>query len=159
MNCIMIGHTLTIHQIEFVKAIKKKCTFDFIATTSNKDPKMTIEDNRLSIEYDSNLQEKIDSADVVIYGSAPESMIKNRLKSGKLTFKYSERMYKGGFKWYEQPLRFIKNYRRGWCKKIITFCAQVHILMPTFRKHSTLRIGLLSGGISLPLKIIISRNW
>ena len=65
------------------------------------------------VEY----QKMIDSADVVIYGSAPEEMIKNRLTQGKLTFKYSERMYKGGFKWYEQPLRFIKNYRRGWCKK------------------------------------------
>lgn len=62
-------------------------------------------------------QNMIDTADVVIYGSAPEEMIKNRLTQGKLTFKYSERMYKGGFKWYEQPLRFIKNYRRGWCKK------------------------------------------
>lgn len=62
-------------------------------------------------------QSLIDLADVVIYGSAPESMIKNRLKSGKLTFKYSERMYKEGFKWYEQPLRFIKNNLRGWSKK------------------------------------------
>lgn len=62
-------------------------------------------------------QNMIDTADVVIYGSAPEEMIQNRLTQGKLTFKYSERMYKCGFKWYEQPLRFIKNYCRGWCKK------------------------------------------
>lgn len=72
--------------------------------------------------YISNESEKkclrlIEEADVVIYGSAPIEMIKNRLKQGKLTFKYSERIFKGGFKWYEQPLRFVKNYRRGWCKK------------------------------------------
>lgn len=72
--------------------------------------------------YISNESEKeclrlIEEADVVIYGSAPIEMIKNRLKQGKLTFKYSERMYKGGFKWYEQPLRLFMNFRRGWCKK------------------------------------------
>ncbi len=70
-----------------------------------------------SAENYNECQSLIDSADVVIYGSAPESMIKNRLKAGKLTFKYSERMYKEGFKWYEQPLRFIKNNLRGWSKK------------------------------------------
>lgn len=62
-------------------------------------------------------QNMIDTADVVVYGSCPEKMIKSRLQQGKLTFKYSERLYKEGFKWYEQPLRFVKNYRRGWCKK------------------------------------------
>lgn len=70
-----------------------------------------------SSENHSECQSLIDSADVVIYGSASESMIKNRLKSGKLTFKYSERMYKEGFKWYEQPLRYIKNNLRCWSKK------------------------------------------
>lgn len=69
-----------------------------------------------SAENYNECQSLIDSADVVIYGSAPESMIKNRLKAGKLTFKYSERFYKEGFKWYEQPLRFIKNNLRGWNK-------------------------------------------
>ena len=71
----------------------------------------TLDSNRVEC------QKMIDVADVVIYGSAPEEMIKSRLTQGKLTFKYSERMYKGGFKWYEQPLRVVKNFRRGWCKK------------------------------------------
>lgn len=62
-------------------------------------------------------QNMIDTADVVVYGSCPEKMIKSRLQQGKLTFKYSERLYKEDFKWYEQPLRFVKNYCRGWCRK------------------------------------------
>lgn len=70
-----------------------------------------------SAENYNECQSLIDSADVVIYGSAPESMIKNRLKVGKLIFKYSERIYKEGFKWYEQSLRFIKNNLRGWSRK------------------------------------------
>lgn len=59
----------------------------------------------------------INEADVVIYGSAPERFFKERLKNGKLTFKYAERIYKTGFKWWQQPLRFVKNLSRGWSKK------------------------------------------
>lgn len=62
-------------------------------------------------------QNMIDTADVVVYGSCPEVMIKSRLQQGKLTFKYAERIFKSGFKWYEQPLRYVKNYCRGWCRK------------------------------------------
>lgn len=36
----------------------------------------------------------VDSADVVIIGSAPESLIKNRIKKGKLIFRYHERPLK-----------------------------------------------------------------
>ncbi len=36
----------------------------------------------------------INTYDVVIAGSAPEQMIKPRIKSGKLTFRYSERIFK-----------------------------------------------------------------
>lgn len=61
--------------------------------------------------------ELINAADVVIHGSAPEMFLKKRLKEGKLTFKYSERIYKEGFKHWQQPLRVIKNYARGWSKK------------------------------------------
>lgn len=61
--------------------------------------------------------ELINAADIVIYGSAPEKLIKNRLKQGKLTFKYSERIYKTGFKWWEQPLRTVKNFCRGWSRQ------------------------------------------
>ena len=59
----------------------------------------------------------INEADVVIYGSAPERFFKERLKTKKLTFKYAERIYKTGFKWWQQPLRFVKNLSRGWSKK------------------------------------------
>lgn len=41
-------------------------------------------------------QRLLDEADVVIYGSAPYELIEPRLKVGKLTFRYSERIYKDG---------------------------------------------------------------
>lgn len=42
------------------------------------------------------IKRKVIEADVVIIGSAPDSYIEQRLKDGKLTFKYSERFYKKG---------------------------------------------------------------
>lgn len=41
----------------------------------------------------------IDAADVVIAGSAPEKMIRKRIRSGKLVFRYSERIYKNIKNW------------------------------------------------------------
>lgn len=71
--------------------------------------------------------ELIDNADVVIYGSAPYKMLEHRLKSGKLILRYSERFYKTGFKWYEQPLRTIKYYW-GWgrFKNVYMLCASAY---------------------------------
>lgn len=74
--------------------------------------------NAFSSENDYNESiRQINEADVVIYGSAPERFFKERLKTKKLTFKYAERIYKTGFKWWQQPLRFVKNLSRGWSKK------------------------------------------
>lgn len=42
-------------------------------------------------------KQMIQQADVVIYGSAPEDLIKKRILSGKLTFRFTERMYKEPF--------------------------------------------------------------
>lgn len=46
---------------------------------------------------------EIIEADAVITGSAPEAMIKPRIKAGKLTFRYSERPLKFGI----EPLKFL----------------------------------------------------
>ena len=69
-------------------------------------------------------QNIIDQADVVIYGSAPYSLLTNRLKRGKLTFKYSERVYKKGCPYHKLPWHFIlntKKYRRY--KNLYILCA------------------------------------
>ena len=48
----------------------------------------------------------VNTSDVVIIGSAPESMVKNRIQSRKLTFRYNERWFKSR-PWYV-------NHPRGW---------------------------------------------
>lgn len=64
-------------------------------------------------EKDPTVQMAIDSADVVICGSAPEAWIKNRKKQKKLIFRYSERPLKNGLKWWKYLYRFYKFYKKN----------------------------------------------
>lgn len=59
---------------------------------------------------------KIEDADVVLFGLSGWrnfNLIQSRLKRGKITFRYSERIYKDGFKWYRFPLQLVKNWISG----------------------------------------------
>lgn len=62
-------------------------------------------------ENRSSIQKLIDTADVVIIGSAPVEMVVPRLKEGKLTFLYSERIYKKGYQAYKFPIRLFRLYK------------------------------------------------
>ncbi len=54
-------------------------------------------------------QELIDSADVIIIGSAPEFLLKKALKSRRIIFRYSERPIKNRSKyWLKYIIRFFK---------------------------------------------------
>lgn len=53
-------------------------------------------------------QTLIDSADVVIIGSAPNRLVWKRIWAGKLTFRYSERPLKEGLQLWKYPYRFLK---------------------------------------------------
>ena len=69
----------------------------------------------------------IDDADVVIHGSAPYSLIESRLKKGKLTFLYTERIYRTGVPILKLPIHFLralKNYIRY--KKFYVLCASAY---------------------------------
>ena len=52
----------------------------------------------------------IAECDVVIFGAASERLVINRLKAGKLTFRYSERFYKKGL----QEHTYIRNRLAAW---------------------------------------------
>ncbi len=72
-------------------------------------------------------QEIIDTADVVIIGSAPYELLKTRLKKGSLTFMYSERIYKKGVPYLKLPrhiLRAFKRYVRF--KNLYLLCASAY---------------------------------
>lgn len=66
----------------------------------------------------------IDEADVVICGNAPQHLFKTRLKAGKLTFAYSERIYKRRYEPYKFPIRFVRFWKKfGRYKNLYMLCA------------------------------------
>lgn len=69
----------------------------------------------------------INDAEVVIAGSAPEKMIRKRIRSGKLVFRYSERIYKNKKKLLQLPLRYIKYHFDNYpYKNIYMLCASAY---------------------------------
>lgn len=72
-------------------------------------------------------QKLIDQADIVIIGSAPEQLLKNRKKNRRLIFRYSERPLKNGIEWIKYPYRWLrwhKNVPLG--SKIYMLCASAY---------------------------------
>lgn len=66
----------------------------------------------------------INCADVVIFGSAPQELIKRRLRQGKLVFQYSERIFKRKPPLYEMPARIVKYYlEKGRFHNMYLLCA------------------------------------
>ena len=66
-------------------------------------------------------------ADVVITGSAPEVLVRERIKAGKLIFRYSERPLKKGLELWKYPFRLVKwNQRNPFWKPIYMLCASAY---------------------------------
>lgn len=120
MTITFFSNYLNHHQLPLCLEFKEylKDNFKFVAT-------MPITKERLDLGYDDmnnlydfvvrayeNEQEAYKLAlesDVVIFGSAERKYINKRLKTKKLTFFYSERIFKDGFK-FKTWLFLIKNY-------------------------------------------------
>ena len=78
-------------------------------------------------EKENACRQLIYDADVVLIGSAPWELVEKRLQAGKLTFKYSERIYKEGCPYYKLPWHFYlntKKYRRY--KNLYLLCASAY---------------------------------
>jgi len=72
-------------------------------------------------------QAMIDSADAVIIGSAPNSLVKNRIRKGKLVFRYSERPFKKGMEWKKYlPRLVLWNLRTPFWKPVYMLCASAY---------------------------------
>ena len=114
-----ISNYLTPHQLPFCLAMQRETggNFIFIETEVLPEERRKLGYPNLGEEYDFVLSanqtaEAYDKAlevaaqsDVVIIGSAPDIFIKQRLKENKLTFRFSERIFK---KRYFDPLRWVK---------------------------------------------------
>jgi glycosyltransferase involved in cell wall biosynthesis len=114
-----ISNYLTPHQLPFCLAMKKETSdnFVFIETEALPEERKRLGYPSLGEKYafvlnasksEENKQRALTLAvecDVVIIGSAPDIYIKKRLQENKLTFRFSERIFK---KRYFDPLRWVK---------------------------------------------------
>lgn len=120
MNLIFVSNYYNHHQSAVSKAFFELTNqnYLFIATSempsfrkelgynNGQLPKFVLQAN--SLEKEDEAKKLILEADVVIYGSAPYKFIKDRIKEKKITFAYSERIYKKKWQLSEIPLRFLK---------------------------------------------------
>ncbi len=120
------------HQKAFAEAMSNKCDFTFIETgyMPEERKKLGYKDEARP-NYVKHLSKDtrecikaLDEADLIVYGNAPNELIKKAVKAKKLVFKYSERIYKEPIKWYELPIRAIKYNKEN--KSIYLLCASAY---------------------------------
>lgn len=125
MKVVFVSNFYNHHQAPFSEAMNEltKGQFRFVATKPIREERLKMgwggEDTPDFVikSYESKensdiCQKLIDEADVVIIGSAPKSLLNNRLKNKKLTFYYSERIYKKKPKLYIFLVWLVQNATR-----------------------------------------------
>ena len=122
MKVTIISNFLNHHQIpicnEFFRMFRED--FKFVSTQSTPESRLKMgyfDSDKLNLPYHINgnqsnvLNTEIDSlifqSDVVIIGSAPQKLVNQRLLHNKLTFNYSERIFKKGIYQYFNPFTIL----------------------------------------------------
>ena len=122
MKVAFFSNYLNHHQLPFCLAMDRLTDgqFTFVATTP-------VPKARLALGYH-DMNKQIES-DVIITGSAPEIYTMMRIKEGKLTFRYSERIYKRGIWRMFSPrgLYFMLKHHRKYRKDpLYMLCASAY---------------------------------
>ena len=109
MKITFFSNFLNHHQLPFCQEMIKILgkDFTFVATEQVPEERIKLGYKNMNENYDfvvcsykdekKALQLGIES-DIVIIGSAPDKYIKERLKQQKIVFRYSERIFKDGFR-------------------------------------------------------------
>ena len=136
MKIVFISNVLSPHQLQLCDEWVKLGVDLVFVETSNID-KSTLPtgwkfmgerkyliDYRTYVDFHNKVKEQILDADVVILGSAPTKLLEQRLKSGKLTFIYSERIYKNFKAIIKWPYHYLK-FRRIYGYVRVRFLLQI----------------------------------
>lgn len=118
MQIVFLSNYMNHHQRPFVEHLAKcGCEVIFVAheKMSEERRKMGYSDsveNVRYVEYDETTAEEVKAlimaADAVIFGWKPKELFHQRVRSGKLTFNYSERLFKKG-EWQKySPIHHFK---------------------------------------------------
>lgn len=140
MKVVFISNYLNHHQLPLSKSmIENDIEYYFIATEPIPDEQKSLGYSDMNHSYDfvvcsyeseENKKKALElclDADVVIHGSAPEYYLKERLKKGKLTFRYSERIYKQKKPFYLMHLVALKRFWQcGRHKSMYLLCSSAY---------------------------------
>lgn len=136
MKIVFTSNLYTPHQSPLSQSLKQKADEYYFVETVKRDneklpigwrfqgnmPKFVIPSERLS-----EAKQHIDEADYLIFGSAPECLLRNRHKRCAIVLRYSERFYKKGCPTWQIPLRYVKNFFRfGIFKNEYMLCASAY---------------------------------
>lgn len=129
MKVVFISNFFNHHQAPFSEAMYRltKGQYWFIATEKMAEERKSMGWGREQVpgyvleSFSSNenlrkAKELILESDVAVFGLNGWDnfkLIQPRLKRHKLTFRYSERIYKGGMKWYRLPVQAVKLWLAG----------------------------------------------
>lgn len=121
MKLVFVSNYFNHHQHAFSNEMYRltKGEYRFISTEKIPQERLDLGYTEINEDYvvhyyenSEYCQELIETAEAVIFGAAPEELLKNRLKKGRIVFKYSERLYKQKAKWYTLlPRRVINHFR------------------------------------------------
>lgn len=143
MKVTFFSNFLNHHQLPFCLAMDRlsEGNFTFVATTPVPSERLNMGYHDMNKQYpfvlttyDSAENEQLAQvlamqSDVIITGSAPEYYTKMRIEQGKLTFRYSERIYKRGLWRALSPrgLRFmLQNHRKYRNAPLYMLCASAY---------------------------------
>lgn len=129
MRVVFVSNYFNHHQAPFSKAMHELTNGDywFVETEEMSDERKNMGWGQEELPayviqaYKSSEEEKrakclIDEADVVVFGLNGWKnfrLLQKRLQQNKLTFRYSERIYKNGIPWYRLPIQAIKLWLSG----------------------------------------------
>ncbi|MBQ9737109.1 MAG: glycosyltransferase family 4 protein [Clostridia bacterium] len=137
MKIVFISNILNHHQIKLCEAFLKKCdSFHFVATEKTGDfGYQNAREADFVLHYynkdEKDLADKlIFDADVVIYGACDSSIIEKRIMADKLTFLYSERLFKKGVwrRWIPMTRKKVnRRILRFKDKNLFVLCASAYL--------------------------------
>ena len=151
MKVVFASNFLNHHQLPLCKAFEsfQDIEFNFIATTPVPKGRLKMGYHNMNNDYDfvvcayenseshKKALELCENADVVITGSASKEYIRQRLKSKKLTFRYSERIYKIKPPLYQMPFRAVKYFwESGRHKNLYLLCSSAYTSSDYAKTHT-----------------------
>lgn len=141
MRFVFLSNYLSIHQLPFCKLLHERLGdgFCFVATAAIGPARLSQGYSDLNSKYPfvirayeneaqwQKAQQLTDDADIVMLGSAPMEFLHRRLREGKLTFLYSERLYKPGYQAWKLPVRLVRFWKKyGRHRSLYLLCASAY---------------------------------